>query len=94
MGEKKPVFDPSPPVSGGLTSFSRQFKRLGGECLDFPNTLLDYYELFACQAVADEVLYPLRVLGMPVAAAERFQTWLGDGHIILALWDFAWEGHI
>jgi len=45
--------------------------------------LPDYYDLFACQAVADEVLYPLRLLGMPVVAAERFQAWLDAGRIVL-----------
>jgi len=45
--------------------------------------LLDYYDLFACQAVAEEVLYPLRVLGMPIEAAELFQAWLDAGRIAL-----------
>jgi predicted nucleic acid-binding protein len=45
--------------------------------------LLDYYELFVCRAVADEILYPIQVLGMPVATAERFQAWLDAEWIIL-----------
>lgn len=43
--------------------------------------LLEYYRLFACQVVADEILYPLRKWKMPTEASERFQTWLEAGHI-------------
>ncbi len=45
--------------------------------------LLDYYRVFACQAVADELLYPLRAWEMPTMASERFQSWLDAGNIAL-----------
>lgn len=45
--------------------------------------LLDYFNLFVPQAVADEICYPLRVLGFPAASSELFDEWCQSGQITL-----------
>lgn len=45
--------------------------------------LLDYFNLFVPQAVADEICYPLRVLGFPAAGSKLFDEWCQSGQITL-----------
>jgi hypothetical protein len=37
--------------------------------------LPDYFQLFVCAAVEREILHPLTVKGLPVAAALQFRDW-------------------
>lgn len=41
--------------------------------------LSDYFDLFVCQAVIDEVLYSINVLESPTEGALLFQRWLQVG---------------
>jgi len=43
--------------------------------------LSDYFDLFVCQAVIDEVLYSINVLGSPAEGALLFQRWLQAGRM-------------
>lgn len=46
--------------------------------------LLNYYNLFVCRAVADEILYVKQVLGLPSTACELFSDWQKQGIVTLA----------
>lgn len=43
----------------------------------------DYFQVFVPGVVADEVLYPLNVLGMQAYSSILFNTWLEFGQIVL-----------
>jgi hypothetical protein len=40
-----------------------------------------YFVLFICQAVVDEILYPVQVLGIPSESAQDLTRWLATGVI-------------
>ncbi len=44
--------------------------------------LPDYFRLFVCSAVEREILHPLTVKGLPVAAALQFRDWCDKGTIV------------
>jgi len=44
--------------------------------------LNDYFDLFVCQAVIEEVMYPVDVLGLLSDGPALFDTWLQAGRII------------
>ncbi|MBC8446907.1 MAG: hypothetical protein H8D78_04080 [Chloroflexi bacterium] len=46
--------------------------------------LPNYYNLFVCRAVADEILYAKRVLGVPSPACELFRDWQKQGIVTLS----------
>jgi len=46
--------------------------------------LPNYYNLFVCRAVADEILYVKQVLRVPSSACQLFSDWLQQGIVTLA----------
>jgi predicted nucleic acid-binding protein len=45
--------------------------------------LTEYFHLFATTVVADEIRYPLQVLGIQAQSSLRFNQWVQSGQVIL-----------
>jgi predicted nucleic acid-binding protein len=56
---------------------------IGAHKVDLVSFLPEYFNLFVCQAVADEIRYPLEVLGIPAASSTLFDEWCQTRRITL-----------